>query len=449
MIASITSGSGFGGCVGYCMSGGGERKKLAPEAAGEPEETKADRPAGKRVLWSETRHLATNDPRRAARMMEATARDAAILKKLAGEHAGGRKLKKPVVHYSLSWAKDERPSRREMREAADSSRRELALSGHQAVIVAHGDTKHAHVHVIVNRVEPWSGLAANMYRSKLTLSKWAERWERAQGKIRCERRVRNNAARDRGAAVRGTGESKARHYRARPGIRRQRKAADPERIGQVAWWRAEERTRWRQATKDHTQAVGRLEATHRTAWREIYQRHQGEAQAQDKACRSVLGRLRTWRSHGGRAGEIGEALTGRGEALERWRRSMEARQRMERTLLAQAHLGQVREIDEGTEKTYRAGLQGADQRAERAARHSGWGSGDNLNVDSERGRDWVDQEQIEQRRELYGGPSYEQVLKERAERTAEFEARWEAEAPERARARERERSRGRGSGPSR
>ena len=41
-------------------------------------------------------------------MMEATARDAPVLKKLAGVKATGRKLKKPMVHYSLSWAPDER-----------------------------------------------------------------------------------------------------------------------------------------------------------------------------------------------------------------------------------------------------------------------------------------------------------------------------------------------------
>ena len=35
--------------------------------------------------------------------------------RLAVVAATGRKLEKPVCHYSLSWAKDEKPDRQEMR----------------------------------------------------------------------------------------------------------------------------------------------------------------------------------------------------------------------------------------------------------------------------------------------------------------------------------------------
>ena len=67
--------------------------------------------------------------------MEATARDAPVLKKLAGVKATGRKLQKPVVHYSLSWAKDERPERREMQAAVDGSLKALSLQDRQALVV--------------------------------------------------------------------------------------------------------------------------------------------------------------------------------------------------------------------------------------------------------------------------------------------------------------------------
>ena len=60
-------------------------------------------------------------------------------------------------------------------------RRALGMERHQALIVSHRDGQ-PHVHVIANRVDPESGKAAGLSRSKLKLSKWAERYEREQGK---------------------------------------------------------------------------------------------------------------------------------------------------------------------------------------------------------------------------------------------------------------------------
>ena len=101
--------------------------------------------------------------------MAATAAAAPELKRLAGVVARGRKLEKPVCHYSLSWARDEAPGW----EA-------LGLEKHQALIVAHSDG-HTHVHVIVNRVDAESGKAAGLSKSKLRLSKWAEGYETGAG----------------------------------------------------------------------------------------------------------------------------------------------------------------------------------------------------------------------------------------------------------------------------
>ncbi len=84
--------------------------------------------------------------------MAATADAAPELKRLAGRSARGRKLEKPVCHYSLSWAKDEVQNRQEMSRAAAESLKALGLEKHQALIVAHRDG-HPHVHVIVNRAK--------------------------------------------------------------------------------------------------------------------------------------------------------------------------------------------------------------------------------------------------------------------------------------------------------
>ena len=64
-----------------------------------------------------------------------------------------------MCHYSLNWAKNEKPDRQEMSRAAEGSLKALGMERHQALIVSHRDGQ-PHVHVIANRVEPESGKAA-------------------------------------------------------------------------------------------------------------------------------------------------------------------------------------------------------------------------------------------------------------------------------------------------
>ena len=153
MVGTIGAAtSGFGGVAGYCCGGGGggeerEEERMPGMSGAKEEERERDeagslsarerqqeqerhgpgRSAGgqgddeererrraerekkvetearrvRRVEWTETRNLATNDPMRGARIMEATARDASELKRLSGVKATGRKLTKPLCHYSL------------------------------------------------------------------------------------------------------------------------------------------------------------------------------------------------------------------------------------------------------------------------------------------------------------------------------------------------------------
>ena len=58
--------------------------------------------------------------------------------------------------------------------AAQESLKALGMERHQALIVSHRDGQ-PHVHVIANRVDPESGQAAGLSRSKLRLSQWAEK----------------------------------------------------------------------------------------------------------------------------------------------------------------------------------------------------------------------------------------------------------------------------------
>lgn len=143
---------------------------------------------GERVGWVAVENMADCQPREAAVVMRGTARDAAVLKELAGGSAKGRALAKPVYHYSLSWAKDERPTRDEMLTAARASLQTLGMRDRQTLIVQHTDRAHPHCHIVVNRVSPADGRAASTSHDAKALSAWARTWERARGGVRCHGR---------------------------------------------------------------------------------------------------------------------------------------------------------------------------------------------------------------------------------------------------------------------
>ena len=148
-----------------------------------------------RVDWTATQNLVSH-PEDAWYEMFETYRDSDELKERAGRSARGRKNTTPVLHYMLSWHKDDKPSPDHMRETALSSFKALGLQDHQAVLAAHHDKEHLHVHIVVNTVNPDTGITAGLKFTKLDLSKWAEAYEREHG-IHCEERIRNNAERER------------------------------------------------------------------------------------------------------------------------------------------------------------------------------------------------------------------------------------------------------------
>jgi hypothetical protein len=127
----------------------------------------AERLTSGRVAWVETVNLPTGDPERAWRIMAHTALAQAELKAAAGTKATGRKLKNPVFAYSLAWRPGEKPSKAEMMEAARSSLEKQGLEEHQAIILCHDDEPQAHVHIIVNRVHPATGLICSGARSNV------------------------------------------------------------------------------------------------------------------------------------------------------------------------------------------------------------------------------------------------------------------------------------------
>ena len=132
--------------------------------------------------------------------MAAVALDQGRLKTEAGIKNTGRKSKNHVLHYTLSWAEDQQPSREEMMRAVNGSLgvlgekagkkggrkgkagreavRDQFATEHQVLVVAHEDTDEPHVHVVVNRVHPEHGVMLPTSQDFKRLSRWAEKYER-------------------------------------------------------------------------------------------------------------------------------------------------------------------------------------------------------------------------------------------------------------------------------
>lgn len=148
MIGQVVAiGTGFRGAMSYLLSGGREN------------------PDPDRVAWTATRNLMIDDPDFAPRLMRATANQSI-------------RCKKPLYHLVISWRQEENPTREDMEMVADTTLGDLDLAEHQVVYVAHRDTDHQHMHIVINRVHPETGRAwhrSNDYqRIELSLARQAQ-----------------------------------------------------------------------------------------------------------------------------------------------------------------------------------------------------------------------------------------------------------------------------------
>ena len=157
-----------------------------------------DKTTRERVAWTHTENLLTDDPDKAWRVMAYTAKEAERLKEASGQKMTGRKLSKPVFAYSLSWHPEQEPDQEHMLATAKQSLDILGFTEHETVIIAHRDEPQRHVHVIVNRVHPLTGIAGDTGNSKLKLSDFALAYELEQGKVYCQQREENHRKRTQG-----------------------------------------------------------------------------------------------------------------------------------------------------------------------------------------------------------------------------------------------------------
>lgn len=103
-------------------------------------------PDPKRVAWTFSQNLPTDDPELAATYMNATAQLS-------------RRTKNAAYHMMIAWHERERPSPDLMQKVARETLDLAGLAEHQALVMGHGDKPHAHLHILLNRVHPDSGRA--------------------------------------------------------------------------------------------------------------------------------------------------------------------------------------------------------------------------------------------------------------------------------------------------
>jgi len=151
-----------------------------------------------RVAWTQCLNLMTDCVHKAWKRMAYTAKHQEHLKQASGQRMTGAKMQKPVFSYSLSWHPEQNPSPQSMMDAVMETLQILGLAEHQAIVAAHQDEPHPHVHIIVNAVHPLTGLVAKLKNTKRKLSKFALNYERKEGKVYCPKREENHARREAG-----------------------------------------------------------------------------------------------------------------------------------------------------------------------------------------------------------------------------------------------------------
>ena len=352
MIAQVSPiGRSFKGVTAYVMH----------DAAGPGQEEETKPATQERVEWTETRNLASDRPDDVWRIMAATAKAAPGLKRLAGVPGAGRKAAKPVYHYSLSWKPGETPDRGEMSRAVDESLKKLGMGDRQALVVAHNDTPHRHVHVIVNRVDPETGRTASIGNDRLKLANWAERWERERGELQCPARAVNREKRQR-AFVKGKSLPPGRYRREQMPLGRPPRAPCPPGVDADVWREAEDDA-WCYA--DYLRLGSGVSARAGKEWAAKLAGQDEERADVERESRTVLGRFRLWR--GDRSWrQLAGAVLGRATVLDRWRKELALHQKEERVALGREHAEIARKYERGVRKTYardaRRGVGGILQR---------------------------------------------------------------------------------------
>lgn len=282
----VSRGSSFKGATAYALSG-----HIGQE---NPD----------RVEFSATQNLGTDNPELAARIMAASYYDADETKRANGWDGRGRKTtKEPVLHLVMSWDEGQRPDAAHMEKAARDMLKRMELEKAQAIIIGHNDTDHAHLHIIVNLIDPETGKQFELGNDKRKMQSFALDYCREHGIESSPNREKNAALR--AEAARTGDKSILEGMEGRKRLSRDewlqmkaqlldKQAAEREALkaqqgadwakvkSELAGRQAQERAQWR-AESERQRAI--LKAENKPQWAEIYK-------VQDREKRAAADRVR-------------------------------------------------------------------------------------------------------------------------------------------------------------
>lgn len=279
--------------------------------------------AADRVGWVQSYNLDDASPDRAWRLMAATAMSADQLKEAAGIKKG-KPAKNVAYHFSITFNPQEQVSEDVQRAAVTGALKALGLDRHQALAVSHTDTDHQHVHVMVNLIDPESGLSAASKQpdgspaltsnDTLKLSKWAQAFEREHGLTVTEGRLAN--ANKRAAGEKVDARRKPRNVydrekhettdRRRDFVKRQHDDKARDLTAESRAMHERHRIEWEalkaaydseksamrgQFGKTVQQTVADTKAEYKPAWGTLFARHRDELRIFERGERTAIGRV--------------------------------------------------------------------------------------------------------------------------------------------------------------
>ena len=157
----ISQSANFRESVQYVLRQGRHADKAPPVVWGvfglNPDEGNADR-----LAWEQHQ----------------TALHADRLKELAGiptKHKN-RRVKTPVLHRLISYPPDYVPTAEEIRADVASHIKALGLEHQETVWSCHNDNGHHHIHLIINKVDPRTGLAVKLDDDFKKADAWRGQW---------------------------------------------------------------------------------------------------------------------------------------------------------------------------------------------------------------------------------------------------------------------------------
>ncbi|MGE5517199.1 MAG: TraI/MobA(P) family conjugative relaxase [Bacteroidota bacterium] len=129
------------------------------------------RHAGEKVAWSRVSNCATDDPRMA--MLE-----------IRNTQARNTRATHKTVHLVVSFPAGERPRDLQLRQIEQALCESLGMAKHQRLSALHVNTRHAHLHVAINRVHPHTHTCADSAFNYRRLARACHELEREFGLTR-------------------------------------------------------------------------------------------------------------------------------------------------------------------------------------------------------------------------------------------------------------------------